>query len=393
MRSPPLTTDDPRFARRLDIGLALLASDAAGDAVDAFRAALELDPGNAEARFCLAEALEAAGDSAAAIESFRACLSLDPDDRLGAVARLARLGAVAPLARLPAAYVRTLFDQYAGRFDDALVGGLNYCGPQLLCRALDRAPPMPAGGLVVLDLGCGTGLAGLAIRDRAAWLEGIDLSPEMIARARARGVYDALRIADLVTALETAGRRYDLILAADVLIYFGDLAPVFAAAAKALRPGGRFALTTEHADGTGYRLGDHLRFAHSVPYLHQTSAQAGLAIELLEPGSSRTEARQPVPGLVAVLRAPAEIASASEIALAPDIGPPSEIALAAAATAASPVPQPNAVAMPAATMLSPTTPVAPLVPTAALGIATASGLPAAPGEDSILSHPEPGQGN
>lgn len=296
---------DPRLARRLDLGLALLAEGAADQAVEAFSAALELDPHHAEAQFCLAEAHEAAGNAAAAIAGYHAYCALDPSDRLGAEARLARLGAVPPPARLPPAYLRTLFNQYAGRFDEALRDRLGYCVPELLRRAVDAVLPRPEPALAILDLGCGTGLAGTVFRDRAARLDGVDLSPEMIARARARGIYDRLHTADLVEALATAEPGYDLILAADVLIYLGDLAPTFAAVARALRPGGLFALSVEHAMAPGYRLGDKLRFAHSADYLRTAATAAGLAVISLEPAAGRTEGGNPVPGLIVVLRRPA----------------------------------------------------------------------------------------
>ena len=85
-----------------------------------------------------------------------------------------------------------------------MIGQLGYAAPQIL---LDLAAMVMPGRerLSILDLGCGTGLAGAAFRPLAARLDGIDLSPAMIEKARARGIYDHLAVADLETALAAPG--------------------------------------------------------------------------------------------------------------------------------------------------------------------------------------------
>lgn len=294
----------PAAERRLEIGLALLTAGAAADAAAAFEAALELDPDYAAAHFSLGQAWEAAGMIERAVAGYRRCLELAPEDVLGAGVRLALLGAADPPARLPEAYVRTLFDQYAPHFDRVLVGRLGYRAPALLRAAvLTAGPPVPAPA--VLDLGCGTGLAGQAFRDLAGWLEGVDLSPAMIARARARGIYDALAVAELTAALTARPGRFDLVLAADVLCYLGDLAPVFAAARAALRSGGLLAGTVERAAAPGHHLGAKQRYAHHEDTLAALARATGFTVVTLAPESSRTEAGAAVPGLVVVLRAAA----------------------------------------------------------------------------------------
>lgn len=298
----PLPTPDPRARRRLEIGLALLADGQPAEAADAIRAAIEIDPGDVEIHYALGQALEAAdGDAAAA---YRMALDLDPDDRMGAAVRLALIGAAPVPAQLPEAHVRTLFDQYAPRFDTALVEALRYRGPELLRQAVDRAAP--EGPLDILDLGCGTGLAGIAFADRRRRLDGIDLSPGMILQAMARNLYDRLEPGEIVAALADWPERYDLALAADVAVYIGDLAPLFAATRRVLRPDGLFALTLEAQDGAGgegWCLGDHHRYQHSAVYLRDVAAKAGFAVVEVESAWTRTENKLPLPGWVAVLRA------------------------------------------------------------------------------------------
>lgn len=275
-------------------------------AASLYREALAVAPNWPEAHFALAEALEQTGDIEAAAEHFKHYLRLMPEDRLGATPRLALLGAALMPDRLPEAYVRQLFDQYAPRFDKALVERLAYDCPQKLRRLLDRLEPGSKPLARVLDLGCGTGLAGEAIRERASWLAGLDLSPGMLEKARHKGVFDALEQGDVVRRLANFPEPFSLILCADVMIYLGDLAPLLRAVAHALAPGGRFLFTTESdpRDSDGYELSSKCRFRHSARYLRQCSAVAGLAVEVLEPITCRQEAGEDVPGWLGALQRP-----------------------------------------------------------------------------------------
>lgn len=199
-----------------------------------------------------------------------------------------------------ASRMRHLFDGYADQFD-AHMAHLGYCAPRILSEVVETVIP-GRHGLRVLDLGCGTGQAGAAFRDRAQRLDGVDLSPAMIDKARARGVYDALEVGDLETTLAAPGDAYDLILAADVLVYLGDLARIMTAVAQRLTPGGVFCFTVERKDGDGFELGPMRRWLHSEPYVRQLAADAGLVVAKLTQASSRTEWYQPVPGLAVALQ-------------------------------------------------------------------------------------------
>jgi predicted TPR repeat methyltransferase len=161
----------------------------------------------------------------------------------------------------------------------------------------------PSGqGDAVLDLGCGTGLAGAAFRDRAAWLEGIDLSPRMVAAAEARRIYDRVGVDEIGAFLAAPPRRYDIALAADTLVYIGDLAPILAGAAGALSAGGLFAFTLQEGAGAPYTFGPEHRYSHNPAYVLAAAAEAGFEAARVEEASYRTEKARPVPGLVVVLR-------------------------------------------------------------------------------------------
>ena len=207
----------------------------------------------------------------------------------------------APPPERPAdAYVSALFDLYAPTFDDSLRGFLAYRAPEALVDAVRTA----LGGrreLAVLELGCGTGLAGPLLRPLARRLEGMDLSAGMLEKARERGVYDALWTGEMTEALTTSPARYDLLIAVDVLVYVGALERLFLSAARRLAPGGLFALTVEKGTAPGYRLQPSARYAHHLDYVRGCARAAGLrpVVEREEP--LRRQAGQPVIGHVVVL--------------------------------------------------------------------------------------------
>jgi predicted TPR repeat methyltransferase len=301
MTKPPLASGDLIADRRYAYGKAAADDGDVRTASEMFEQALEQAPDWAAALFALGDARARLGERDAAVAAFQTTLAADPQDCFGAGARLALLGATETPDRLPLAYVTRLFDDYAPRFERHLVGALAYRGPALIVEALD-AVAASRRFVRALDLGCGSGLMAAAIRPRADRLEGVDLAPAMVAKARDSGLYDAVEVGDAVDRLGRAPPgAFDLILAADTLCYLGDLAPAFAAATRALAPGGLFAFTAETCDGAGFRLLPGLRFAHAPAYVEAAAAAAGLAPALLRRAWARREADVEAPGLVAVL--------------------------------------------------------------------------------------------
>jgi predicted TPR repeat methyltransferase len=285
------------FARDLQLKGDLVA------AADLLLQATELAPGFASAWFTLGEIRERLGERDEAIAAFRRARAADPDDRHGASLRLTLLGAE-KLSAMPPAYVRALFDQYAPKFEAALVDDLGYRGPALLFKAVLAARAAigkPAFFRRALDLGCGTGLAAHAFAAQVDEFIGIDLSPRMIERARATGLYARLEVAEMVEGLRgKPDASADLILAADAAVYLSDLVPLLGEAKRVLAAGGLLAFTLETHGGDGVILGKGLRYAHSAGYLRASIEAAGLALSRLEELSARNEDNTPVPGLVVV---------------------------------------------------------------------------------------------
>ena len=290
--------------RRFEWARDLAAKRDLAGAADLLMQALELAPGYAAAWFALGELREKLGDCNGAIAAFEQARAADPGDRHGARLHLIRLGAE-PLAAMPESYVRTLFDGYAGGFDQALTQGLSYRAPELLLRAVEASGARMKFGSV-LDLGCGTGLAGAAFRPHCDWLMGVDLSPAMLAQARGKGLYDRLVEGDVAAFLATeaaAQARYHLILAADVFMYLADLSAVLRAAARVAAPSAIIAFSVETHDGDGVILRDTLRYAHGAAHVRAVLAAAGLQLVSLEGAATRTEKNVPVPGLIVLATA------------------------------------------------------------------------------------------
>ena len=284
-------------------------------AVDLARQVIDIAPRFAPAWFLLGEAREAqyraAGSVDEGVEAYREALKAydmallyDPDDVQGARLRLAALGTGDPLEAMSDGYVRRLFDDYAIRFDRHLTASLKYRAPEILLGAVRRAAGARGFRFErALDLGCGTGLAGEVFRPVCGHLAGVDLSAEMIEKARRKKLYDELDEAELVAWLAARpAASADLVLAADVFVYLGDLRPVFAEVARILAGDGLFAFTVQAHAGRGVLLGEDLRYAHAEDHLGDLAEEAGLRVALSEPAVTREDRGLPVPGRVLVLR-------------------------------------------------------------------------------------------
>jgi predicted TPR repeat methyltransferase len=275
-------------------------------AADILVQTVELAPRFATAWFALGAIRDQLGDRDRAVAAFGHARDADPEDYHGARLQLARLGSGETTPAMTETYVRRLFDQYAGRYDESLNERLSYRGPILLRDAVQAL--MDAGGrpmrfATLLDLGCGTGLGGAAFRPFADRLVGVDLSPAMVAQASVKGLYDRLTAASIEPFMADeirAGSKYDLVIAADVFVYVSDLAPIIAAAARVLAPHGLLGFTVETHAGEGVKLLPTLRYAHGETYIRAVLDNAGLKPAQLAKSSVRKEKGVPVDSLIVV---------------------------------------------------------------------------------------------
>lgn len=283
-------------------GAALRRLGRLSDAIDSFDRALAIDPNFVDALTGKSEALEVLGRRQESVELLKQAIEAGGDEPSLRYA-LAMLDAEPVPGAMPPEFVRKLFDGYADQFDRHLVDKLKYRGPTLMDEAIQAVGL--GTGMDVVDLGCGTGLCGPLLRPRARRLVGVDLSARMLDKARERGDYDLLEEAEIVAWLQGRSREFDLAVAADVVLYLGDLSGLFAALANALRPGGCFVFSVESWDGEGaFGLKGTGRFGHSAQLLRETAATAGLEVVRLEDRVLRREGPDDVDGHVAVLRVP-----------------------------------------------------------------------------------------
>src|SRR3954447_16373493 len=321
---------DPRHANaHNNLGVVLRARGSAGEAEAAYRAAIEIDPEHSdayhnlgvllnsqqrsheaamcfskvitlrpahpEARKLLALAHCTLGDVDKAVEVFEEWLEEEPGNPI-ALHMLAACSGRAVPPRASDAYIEATFDSFAASFD-AKLEKLHYRTPTLVTEMLAMAGVAPSRALDVLDGGCGTGLCGPLLAPYARQLVGVDLSERMLAQARARNVYDAVVRSELTAYLERSVERYDAIVSADTLVYFGPLEAVVAAAERALRPNGLLIFTVEEQPGDGYALSVNGRYRHARAYIERTLAAVGFET-VVEPAELRLEAGDPVAGLV-----------------------------------------------------------------------------------------------
>lgn len=273
-----------------------------------FARALQHNPGNADTHYNLGILCSDQGSFEEAEQHFRRCLACDPNDRRGAGMLLAHLGAGAAPHQTPQAQLLDLYDVRARFWDQEGA----YFGAVLVAEAFRRhAPPAPPQARPdILDIGCGTGLVGTQIADLAGGLDGVDISAAMLEKAKAKGVYQRLFAADLVSFMAGRQDSYDAILGAAALIHFGDLRPLFQAASHALRGGGLFIFTVfpheasaDYAVASGARLARSGCFAHGLAYLERLAAEAEFSVlELKKTVHEYDQDNKPVAGVLAVLR-------------------------------------------------------------------------------------------
>lgn len=278
-----------------NLGVIYMRQGYSNDAINYYQKALACDPDYFDVHNNLGATYLLKLDYPNAILHFKEALRLQPDNEalkhtIRVLSQDKSLSASAP------AYIQSLFDSYAEYYDAHLRKDLKYSVPEKLLAALKKQETLHATDMSILDLGCGTGLCGELFKPYAARLIGVDLSQNMIKVAEGKQLYDELILQDVTDYLKTCNYQYDLILAGDVLVYFGDLSNVVAAAAHCLRPGGLMAFNVEMHPGEDYKLTLSGRFAHKKSYLSHIADENGLVIKSIEPIELRRQRDQAVPG-------------------------------------------------------------------------------------------------
>ena len=328
---------DPRNAGIYhNLGMSLARQGKSQEAVDSYAAALRLEPGRMATKYSLGLVLKDTGKFEEARACFADLVSAKPDhawawfalgtihaelgDNSEALSCLDRAAATDPSLQTRATYfknaitnsraadelalshVKELFDAHAPNFEQHLVEGLGYKIPEILDRHIRRLIGDAPASLDILDIGCGTGICGSLLKNLAHDLTGIDIAPRMIEQARNRRVYNHLLVGDLTPLLAADPRNYDIIIAADVFIYVGDVKHIFEQAHRLLRPAGLLAFSVETSVDRPVVLRATGRYAHSTRYIEELAASTNFEIIVAEPAVIRTELKKPIEGAVYLLR-------------------------------------------------------------------------------------------
>ena len=248
-------------------------------AIKFYRKALEADPEFADGYYNLANALRESGNNDEALRLYEKCLEFDPANSSAFHLHAALCGKATEKA--PDRYVEELFDEYSQNFDTELAETLEYSTPSKLYEALTRSFSSRTFDNAA-DLGCGTGLSGEALRPLCKKMSGVDLSAGMLEKASLKNIYDSLHKAAINEFLESHDNEFDLLAAADSLIYSGNLRDFFRYSRSALRKGGVSAFSLELSDGADYELGESGRYRHSPEYIEKLAEEFSFDITASE---------------------------------------------------------------------------------------------------------------
>ena len=227
-----------------------------------------------------------AQEIAAAFENCTFDLDIEPKD--AQLKHMASALAGSQTAAPPRGYVAALFDGYAGHFEAELVETLAYQTPSALANImLARSADKNLGR--GLDLGCGTGLAGVALASHSGPMVGVDVSSAMLQKARDKGIYEALVHQDMVEFLTATDLAFDYFVALDVLPYVGDLTPLLSLIKSRNTRNATLAFSTEHRDSGTYFLEKTGRYTHSKAYIEALCEQFGYRIVHFETSQLRKE--------------------------------------------------------------------------------------------------------
>jgi len=272
-------------------------------AISCYKSVLALDSSYLPALNNLAYLYHRSGDTEQAEVCYRQLLVLRPEDESAYYMLGSLLGT--PLDHAPDSYVRQFFDAYAEGFEESLVEGLGYDNPRQLYTCFERCSELEGVKNEYdhgLDLGCGTGLSGLAFKKSVTVLDGVDLSANMLLQAAGKHCYNGLYQDSIIHFLQTTTENYDFFLATDVFIYVGELGNVFTALRTVARPEALFCFSTESLDSTGYQLRTTGRFAYSRDYIHSIAAATGWTVLTAQETRLRKEREQWIEGDLWILQ-------------------------------------------------------------------------------------------
>ena len=278
------------------------------DALSCAQTAVELSPQRGDLHNSLGNVYKSLGMRDVAIQSYRQALEMDSAQANARHFLDVLLSNTSEIP--PGGYVASVFDDYADRFDEHLMETLHYGTPALLKRELTKHRDTTKQDWRVLDLGCGTGLAGMELSQYAYVMVGVDLSQRMLRKANERHIYHRLIHSDLMEAMILEPEMsFDTVVAADVFVYIGNVAAIFKEVNRLLTSNGIFAFSTEDMDASeilthqtsGYCLRESGRYAHNTFYLSRLAGESRFRVVGQVPHIIRMENKKPIHGCLYIL--------------------------------------------------------------------------------------------
>lgn len=292
---------DPWFETYYNIGVLFMMKDRFNEAIMYFEQGLKKNPSDVATYLNCGSIYLKRNEINKAADCYQKANKIKPND-LEILHILSAIEQKETPANAPKEFVSHLFDQYAAYYDFHLTDRLKYDVPQKMLDAflLESRLISDQDNLQIIDLGCGTGLCGQLFKSHSSKLIGVDLSENMLSLAREKSIYDELICDDVSTALNQFS-EIDLILAADVFTYIGDLRPIFVSAKKALSQNGLFIFTVEKTAQKDFILQPTVRYAHHKNYLTTLAADSHFDILCIENIVLRMQKNTPVEGYLVVM--------------------------------------------------------------------------------------------
>ena len=298
-----------------NLGLCYKKLNLHNKAIEVFLKSLEIQDENIDTLYNLAACLREIGNWQATEKTYLQVLNIDPD-YLPAMSNLAytyhRLGkqdealtlykrviaknpshfsarhmvsslSQTTLTHTELGYVQELFDDYSESFEEDLTTNLQYKVPMLINQELKKVIKPTQIFDNVLDVGCGTGLAGTYLQDICNYISGVDIAAKMVEKAREKNIYEELVASDINEFLQNGKGGYDLIVAADVFSYIGGLEETIENIVQKSLPGALLCFSIESPiveleEEKGFQLETTGRFTHSEDYIKNVTKNNGLRL-------------------------------------------------------------------------------------------------------------------
>lgn len=295
---------NPWFETFYNIGVLLMMKERLKEALLYFQKAEKMEPNDVATQLNCGNIYLKQNETDKAILCYEKANAIKPNDpEIQHILSALKQHNIANKA--PVDYVNHLFDQYAPYYEKHLKDVLKYDVPEKILKTLELENPFLSDcRWKIVDLGCGTGLCGTLFKPYANQLIGVDLSENMLEIAKQKNIYDEL-INDDITAALNLFSEVDLIIAADVFTYVGNLAPIFSQVKLSLKSKGLFVFTVEKTNEKDFVLQTSIRYAHSKAYLDGLIALHHFEVVRFENIELRKQNGSPVEGYLVLLRVPA----------------------------------------------------------------------------------------